>query len=149
VFYDGNIANNSIQPQIVIKNSGAQPVNVSDLQIEYYTYDASAILSNLRADIYNFSINSAYTSGVTAAFSRLSSVAGNSSRKADVLARFTLPAGTLGANQSIAFSLHLFVSDCFYISSVFFKSLCNVCLFSRKPQNKILYKCNYCLILHM
>jgi|GEM_PF-3063350 len=108
---DGNGADNSIQPQIVIKNSGAQSLNVSDLQIEYYTYDASVTLSNLRADIYNFSINSVTANGVTAAFSRLSPVAGNSNRKADVLTRFTLGAGTLAANQSIAFSFGIHTAD--------------------------------------
>lgn len=103
---DGNIVGNNIQPQIAIKNTGSQSVDLSDLIIEFYTYDPTLTIANLRCDIYYCTV-----SGVTTSFSRLPSVMGNETQKADVVTKFSFPSGTLGTNQTLPLQFGMHVAD--------------------------------------
>lgn len=93
---DSDINDNSIQSQIRIKNSGSTPVDLSNLVLEYYTYDPNANVNNLRCDIYYCSAGY-----VSASFKKLPFVMGNSSYKADLVTEISL-SGTLGANQEMS-----------------------------------------------
>ncbi len=103
---DGNVVGNAIGPQIAIRNIGSQSINVSDLIVEYYTYDPSVSIGNLRADIYYCTVN-----GVSATFSRLPVVSGNTTQKADVVTKFSFPSGTLGANQVLPLNFGMHSAD--------------------------------------
>jgi hypothetical protein len=103
---DANVIGNSISPSFTIKNTGETSISLSDVVLEYYTFDPSVIADNLRADIYYCSIGSA-----SGSFSRLSQIYGSDTQKADLQIRFTFTGGTLAPNASMQLQTGIHTAD--------------------------------------
>lgn len=103
---DGSVVDNAIGPQLTIKNIGSQSIDVSDLIVEFYTYDPLVTISNLRADIYYCTLN-----GATATFSRLPAGVGSTNQKADVVTKFTFPSGRLDTKQVLPLNFGIHTAD--------------------------------------
>lgn len=105
---DNDVNNNLIQPSFTIKNTGTNSIDLSNVKIEYYTYDTSVNASNLMCDIYYCSINN---SGAAATFSKLSQTCGTANQKADTKTAFGFTSGTLGPNVSMQLKVGIHTND--------------------------------------
>jgi hypothetical protein len=103
---DASVIGNSIAPSFTIKNTGETSISLSDIVLEYYTFDPSVIADNLRADIYYCSIGSA-----SGSISRLSQVYGSDTQKADLQTSFTFSSGTLAPNASMQLQAGIHTAD--------------------------------------
>ncbi len=90
---DNNATGNSIQPSITLKNIGTSNIDMSKVVIEYYTYDPSIYIGDLRADIYYCSM-----SNCSASVNKLAQTYGSGNQKADTKNAFSFSSGTLAPN---------------------------------------------------
>lgn len=100
---DGVNNDNIIKPIIYVKNIGTQTVNLSDIIIEYYSYNPGLDTSLLTTDIYYCSKGTLSSSS-----SRLSGTYGNSTNKADMKTTLSFSSASLttGENLQINIALH-------------------------------------------
>ncbi|MFW5774936.1 MAG: C25 family cysteine peptidase [Chitinivibrionales bacterium] len=95
---DGDIVGNSIRPSFTISNASNDFIDLSNIVVEYYTYDPSANTDALEGDIYYCSNGNAT---VTSSFMRLDQTYGAGTQKADVVTVLGFTDGDLAPGESL------------------------------------------------
>lgn len=107
---DNNPDGNSISPTIKIKNIGQSEIDLSDIEIQYYSYEPNEGSSQMVCDMY-------YSSNlnVSSNFVKFARVYGTPTYKADMMLQLQFSSGTLSSDSEITLQYGVHRDDWQYI----------------------------------